>query len=228
MEHLIIKKTNTKIISNLIRIGDLDYFEGALLALFEDATNGHFYLFDWVDRNESSNRWIVYRVSPQAILDFINNKISHRNLFEKILDERYFFVDVKANHKISDYYLSELEEVPLKYYPNMDDNFDRDDSPDFLKIQAAIFKAISRKKQENEYSRSKISELSLIITDIHSSKTNRITKSQTVKYFENTIYSIDFPIETNIVSENHYDHINHRISKTNLNTHQLKRNKIYA
>jgi hypothetical protein len=44
---------------NFVRIGDLSYFEGPLLSLFEELNSGHLYLLDWVDRDEKSNRWLI-------------------------------------------------------------------------------------------------------------------------------------------------------------------------
>ena len=57
--------------NSLIRIADVQNFEGPLLTLFENTLDKHLYLFDWVDRDSQFNRWIVYRCKPNILQKFI-------------------------------------------------------------------------------------------------------------------------------------------------------------
>ena len=75
MEQLKTKYRNVSFYNSLIRIGDLMNFEGPLLSLFEDVKNGHLYIFDWVDRLDKTNRWLIYQTYPKKILDFIQKKL---------------------------------------------------------------------------------------------------------------------------------------------------------
>jgi hypothetical protein len=151
MENLSIKNTHSAISYNLIRVGDLVHFEGSLLTLFEDVKNGHLYIFDWVDRSSISNRWLVYRISPSALLGFINHQIPHLDLFKSNSDGKSYVTDIETKHRITVYNLSELDEVPAKYFPNKEHYFDKADSPHLEKIRAAAMKALSSKKPNNEY-----------------------------------------------------------------------------
>jgi hypothetical protein len=151
MENLSIKKNNSTITDNLVRVGDLAYFEGPLLTLFEDTNNGRLYIFDWVDRNIILNRWIVYRVSALALLAFIEKKINHFELFKSNPDNKFYAVDIETNHRIIDYTLSELNNLPSKYLPNAENCFDESDCPSLVKIKAVVIKALSNSKQLNEY-----------------------------------------------------------------------------
>jgi hypothetical protein len=74
MEPLKQKFKNSSFSNSLVRIGDLVNFEGPLLTLFEDVKNGHLYLFDWVDRFDAVNRWLIYQVYPKLLLAFIQKK----------------------------------------------------------------------------------------------------------------------------------------------------------
>lgn len=145
------KKLDT---TNFFRVGDLSYFEGPLLSLFEEFNSGHFYLFDWVDRDSKSNRWIIYRVSPKNILLFLNGKSSHLDLFESRSNETIYFTDINSHNKsFSQYDSFELESFPKIYSPNNDNFFEKSDSKAFGKIKSVIIDSLSRQKSENEYSK---------------------------------------------------------------------------
>ncbi len=228
MENLSIKKENTTIISNLIRVGDLAYFEGPLLALFEEGNSGHLYIFDWADRNDKYNRWLVYRISPLSVLAFMKGDISHLDLFERTPDKKFYVADIETNYKITDYNLLELNDVPLKYYPNKESYFDIDDCPSFSKIQSIVFKALSRKKQENEYFVSDILRPTLTINTISRERFNRVNKSNVDTYFGNETYNVNLPSNFVVEFKNRYDQTKALYSNINLNSRQLKRKKVYA
>jgi hypothetical protein len=139
--------------SNFIRIGDLSHFEGPLLTLFEELNSGHLYLFDWVDRDERYNRWLIYRASPNHLLKFIRNKISHLELFEKRPEKSIYFTDIDAGNKsFYNYGTFKIESLPKAYYPNSDNYFELSDGNNIDKIKTLIISSLSKQKSENEYS----------------------------------------------------------------------------
>lgn len=153
MENLTFNSNKLLNTSNFIRVGDLSNFEGPLLSLFEELNSGHLYLFDWVDRNQKSNRWLIYRALPKYLLQFLNGKISHLELFEKRPNKTVFYTDIDSNNKSFSYYDSfELVSLPPNYYPNSDNFFDVSDCNSIEKIKSVIINSLSRQKSENEYS----------------------------------------------------------------------------
>ena len=139
--------------SNFIRIGDLSHFEGPLLTLFEELNSGHLYLFDWVDRDERYNRWLIYRASPNHLLKFIRNKISHLELFEKRPEKNIYFTDIDSGNKsFNNYGIFKIESLPKAYYPNSDNYFELSDGNNIDKIKTLIISSLSKQKSENEYS----------------------------------------------------------------------------
>jgi hypothetical protein len=151
METLSNKDVNLELSNSLIRVGDLANFEGPLLTLFEDTRNGHLYLFDWVDRDSVSNRWLVYRVSPSALLEFLDKKISHLNLFKSNPDNQFYFTDIENKNRIIDCLLFKLISVPSKYAPPHDNIFDEVDCPHLGKIRAIANRELSRTKRDELY-----------------------------------------------------------------------------
>lgn len=152
MENLTINTNKPLDTSNFVRIGDLSYFEGPLLSLFEELNSGHLYLFDWVDRDNKFNRWLIYRVSPKFLLQFININISHFELFEERLDKEVYFTDIDSKNKLfSNYNSFAIESLPSNYYPNGDNFFELSDCNHFEKIKSVLRNSLSKQKSENEY-----------------------------------------------------------------------------
>ncbi len=153
MENLTFNINKSLDTSNFVRIGDLSYFEGPLLSMFEELNSGHLYLFDWVDRDEKSNRWLIYRVSPNYLLRFIHSKISHAELFQNRPEKEVYFADIDSRNKFfSSYNSYAIESLPESYYPNNENFFELSDCNHFEKIKLVIIKALSKRKSENEYS----------------------------------------------------------------------------
>jgi hypothetical protein len=221
MENLSIKKNNSTITDNLVRIGDLVYFEGPLLTLFEDTNNGRLYVFDWVDRDAVCNRWLLYRVSATALLAFIEKKIDHSELFKSISDNRFYVADIETNHRIIDYTLSELNDVPSKYLPNAETYFDESDCPALVKIRATTIKALSNTKQVNDYL--PLEHFMLTSAIPKNSSFNKINHPLNNSSFSNTI-SLKIKPTTN--SPNQYD--KKAFLNTNWKSISKQTNKIYA
>ncbi len=153
MENLTFNKNKVLDTSTFVRVGDLSNFEGPLLSLFEESKSGHLYLFDWVDRDQKSNRWLIYRVLPQYLLQFLRCEISHLELFEAKPNRIVFFTDIESNNNLFNYFDSfELLSLVPNYYPNNDNFFDKNECNSFEKIKSVILDSLYRQKNENEYS----------------------------------------------------------------------------
>jgi hypothetical protein len=137
--------------TNLNRIGDLINFEGPILSLFEDVSTRHLYVFDWVDRDQRFNRWLVYRVIAKDLLPYLQGKLSYLDLFKSSVDKRYYFTDIGHNFGNGHYDLCEIIKLPPKYFPNEDDYFDRTNCTYYEKITFFVIERLKNQKQENEY-----------------------------------------------------------------------------
>jgi hypothetical protein len=137
--------------SSFIRIGDLVYFEGPLRTLFTDARNKRLYIFDWVDNDEATNRWLVYSIAPKDLLLYLQRSISYFELFKNAINKKYYITDISSAFVTKYYKLHEISELPEKYLPNEDDYFDKGDTIFYDKIQALLIEHLTNQKQENEY-----------------------------------------------------------------------------
>lgn len=137
---------------NLVRVGDLLYFEGPYLTLYADIINQRLYLFDWVDNDETSNRWLIYQISPDSLLQYINQEISQLELFNSDAEKDVYFIDISSQSSTyiySDAYL--ITEFSDEYLPSRDKYFNPDESRGLTRIRNLSETLLSRKKTINSY-----------------------------------------------------------------------------
>ena len=132
----------------LLRIGDLINIEGPLLTLFSDVRNEHLYLYDWVDSDDSANRFLIYRIAVEAVLDYINKKITHRELFSRAIDGRYYVADIRPA-EMSTYKIFRLTQLPGEYDDIETNLFDAQFSRDAEKI--LLFVTRAQAKNSNDF-----------------------------------------------------------------------------
>lgn len=170
---------NTNILTNfqlqdlLIRIADIVNFEGPLLTLFQQINNKHLYLFDWVDKNQEFNRWLIYRCNPKMLNRFISGQISHYDLF--ISDEPFCFkIDIDKNLTWHSPQQIEKKKLPQSYLPVKDDYFDKSDCPNFKKLNQFVNQTNESQKQENLF----------VSSHLFNQENERIVKRYTQKKYD--------------------------------------------
>ena len=102
--------------SQFKKVADLIYFEGPLLSHYV-SSKGDDYLFYWVDRDDSDNRWLVLRVSMANLQKYIGNVITLRDLIENPNDGYLYSVDVNNDVCYHDIKLIQPSALPEEYLP---------------------------------------------------------------------------------------------------------------
>ncbi|MEY4541569.1 MAG: hypothetical protein RLZZ306_3326 [Bacteroidota bacterium] len=123
--------------NSLIRIADVQNVEGPLLTLFKSVLDKHLYLFDWVDRDNQFNRWIVYACKHNVFRKFIKSKISHYDLLMSG-ETLCFLVDIDKNITWHNVQLIRKEHLPKSYFPNKEIFFEKSDCPNLQKLEDFI------------------------------------------------------------------------------------------
>ena len=140
--------TNVELKDSLIRIVDVVNFEGPLLTLFQKTANRHLYLADWVEKDATFNRWLVYRCNPIILDKFMKEQISHYDLF--MSDELVCCkIDIDKNLNWHNPVELEKSKLPKNYIPSADVFFEEYDCPNFSKLEQFINQAKDAQKQEN-------------------------------------------------------------------------------
>lgn len=156
MEKLTTLEIKDNLLELLIRVGDLSFFEGPLLSLYENAKTGHLYLLDWVDRDKTHNRWIIYRVDPIYLKRFLNKQISHLDLFKNRPKINVYVVDIPCNGRLLSSEIKELYNIPEIYKPTSDNFFDKEESVLYNRIEGKLNRILSLTKSQNDIKQEKL------------------------------------------------------------------------
>lgn len=105
--------------SSFRKIADLIYFEGPLLSHYI-SSKGDDYLFYWVDKDESDNRWLVLRTSLANLQKYMGKVITLRELIESPNDGYLYSVDVNNDISYHDVKLVQPSALPEEYLPEKD------------------------------------------------------------------------------------------------------------
>lgn len=137
--------------NDLKRIGDISYYEGPLLVLYENIINNHLYFLDWVDHDESVNRWLIYKVMPRQVLNYVTKQTNLAKLVSEI-DIRYLFaVDIRHGNSLAESKIYKIEEIPKVYLPDNDVLFEKSDCSQFELIKNVAIEAMGNAKRENSF-----------------------------------------------------------------------------
>ena len=123
-------------LKSFIRIGDIENFEGPLLTLFEN-TNKRLFLFDWIDNDDTFNRWLVYTPKAENILKYINKQLSHYELIMSVSND-FIIVEIDKNLQIHSAKKVSKNNLPSTYLPDKDAVFDSTDCPHFEKTKVFL------------------------------------------------------------------------------------------
>lgn len=120
--------------NSLTRVGDLINSEGPLLSLFLETRSNELYIFDWIDSEEIINRWLIYKVEPKYLNDFLLREISYKELFNKILNNNNFYIADISVKKLSEFDIYKIESLPPDYLPTEEVYFEKDAAKNYTQI----------------------------------------------------------------------------------------------
>lgn len=120
----------------LIRVADVVNIEGPLLTLFLH-TNRQLYLFDWVDRDTESNRWLIYRTNRALLNRFINKDISH---FELLMSDESYVYKIDIDHNLDWHNFQQVakKSLPNSYLPLKNVYYEQSDCPNYLRLSSFL------------------------------------------------------------------------------------------
>jgi hypothetical protein len=120
----------------LIRVVDLVNIDGPLLTLYLHADK-QLYLFDWVDRDTTANRWLIYRTNPLLLNQFVKGDISHLDLL--LGDEPFVLTtDIDKNLNWHNCKIVDKKDLPNRYLPTQDILFDKAHCANYQKLWVFI------------------------------------------------------------------------------------------
>ena len=100
-----------------LKMGDFLYYEGPLLSHFIDKNNpNNHYFYRWVDFDDDSHRWLIFKSSEKDINAFFNKTIS---LWQMITQNTtVFLIDLDDELTKNQILVTTIAELPLSYLPS--------------------------------------------------------------------------------------------------------------
>lgn len=105
--------------SKLTAVKCLIYYDGPLLMLYKNKL-GENVLFSWVDVDSDCNRWLVCNTPNNILDDYLNKKISLRDVFHSSKTGYLYLADFDQNVFYSGAWMVLPGELPNDYLPTSD------------------------------------------------------------------------------------------------------------
>lgn len=128
------------------RIGDLEWFEGALISLFEEKTSGDLFLLHWVDVQEGFHRWLLYPVSHRALQLYLEGKLTNEDLLWLNNPATVRIVNMNGDMKLNKVESKKVAELSKEYLPTAESFFEAELCLNLPKIQHFLEKSAAQKK----------------------------------------------------------------------------------
>lgn len=106
--------------------------DGPLLSLYYN-DKGDYYLFYWLDCDDTSNRWMIVRVSLNTLYQYLNKETSLLQVIKEASDNFVWIVDLDNRGEQTDTLAVTFSNVPSKYLPDPDSYFEFDHQQELIK-----------------------------------------------------------------------------------------------
>ena len=118
-------------------VGDLEYFDGALLSLFVEKQWKRPYLLHWLDVSADFHKWYFFQVPPYALSLYLDGKLSNHDLFG--LAPSVKIIELNGDMEVGEVTKISKNNLPDGYAaPSPDGFFEPSTCPDLVKIQAFL------------------------------------------------------------------------------------------
>lgn len=121
----------------LEKVGELIYFEGALMSLCADGS-GNPFIQDWVDSNDSVNRWLIYATNAELLQEYIFGRLTHFQLLFNANQDTIFVVDRDNSNNETKCIITSSAKLPYEYLPQTDLKFQSEDAIGLDEIKATF------------------------------------------------------------------------------------------
>lgn len=112
-----------KLTFELIKRGDLIFFEGPVLSHFIDE-RGNDYFMRWCEMDDTANRWLLLQVSKEQASKHFSGKTSLLSLIKKTESGVVYFLDIDNDIEYKHIKYVEVGRIPDEYLPEKDSYFE--------------------------------------------------------------------------------------------------------
>lgn len=127
--------------NSLKKLGDIVYYEGPFVSLFLcKKEHNKFYIYKWVNRDNVANRWLVYRVSSNDLVNYFRGKLS----LLTILTKTKFVYTLDLGYEIEPILVKrvKIKDIPFDYFPMENSYYNEKFATEFGKKCAELNKEL--------------------------------------------------------------------------------------
>lgn len=119
-------------IKKLKHRADLIEQDGPLLSLYYNG-KGDYYLFYWLDCDDKANRWMILKVSIEALYQYLSKQITLFQVIGNPSDNFVWLTDIDTNGEQISTKALPVDNIPPEYLPVNDSWFEFDKQQELLK-----------------------------------------------------------------------------------------------
>jgi hypothetical protein len=109
--------------SKLKKKADLIEMDGPLLSLYQNK-QGDCFLFYWLDADASCNRWMIVRIQPNSLLQYLHHSATLRQVIFEAPDSFVWIADMTRNGEWTHVQCVAINDVPEDYLPGEESFFE--------------------------------------------------------------------------------------------------------
>lgn len=109
-------------IGSLKKISDLIEFEGPILSHFIDEKSKN-YLFYWVDHDNNSNRWLIWKIDKIQLYNYLRHQASLKELMLECNKDFVYSVDIDNAFDYKNVHAIDLNEIIEQYVPDEEEYY---------------------------------------------------------------------------------------------------------
>lgn len=108
---------------DLLKRGDIYYFEGPYLSHFNDE-RGFDYFMNWLDVDSTNNRWLLFHINKETLNKYFSKKVDLLTLIKSVEEGIVYIIDIDKDANYSSIQIVSVESIPDDYMPAEDSYFD--------------------------------------------------------------------------------------------------------
>jgi hypothetical protein len=119
------------------KLFDIEWFEGPMLSLFSNG-KGELFIYKWVDVNQDSHTWLVFRTTHDLVAAYAQKVISEQALILLAPDKSWHLVNINPELKFSNKRTLTTENLTQTFLPKSPVFFKDENCVDIDKLRSFV------------------------------------------------------------------------------------------
>jgi hypothetical protein len=136
---------------DLIKCDDLIYFEGPVLSYFKDK-NYNDYFMRWIEMDDQCNRWMLFQVSKENVLEHLNGQVTLLSLINRAASGIVYFIDINSDIEFKQINCVQVSKIPNGYLPSEQSYFEMKYVTQYAQqLQAELYRYLNYEDEHQKF-----------------------------------------------------------------------------